>query len=224
MTPEMIAALAQERASVTAFFEIDLPSGTRRLMLGSGEVAYGGNVFKGYDPTIGSIDSGETLREDVSGDAPNTSLTVKIAGTANKVDVAGAVVALAPVRISLAALTLDANKHLVAIPDPELLFSGVIDQATVNLDKNQDEVTYTVVSGFDYFFEDNEGQRLNNPFHQSIWPGETGLANVTGVTRKIYWGAYGPNSTGGTTSTGSYGGGGGYTGGGISGGILVNQV
>jgi hypothetical protein len=83
------------------------------------------------------------------------------------------------------------------VPDPELLFDGFIDQATIDLASKRDDLEYTVISAFDYFFEDSEGQRLNGQFHQSVWTGEKGLDNVTGVTKKIYWGAYGPNAAGG---------------------------
>lgn len=203
MTPAMIAALAQKRATATGFFEIDLPSGTRRLLIGSGEASYGGNTFKGYDSTIGSISSGEAVREDASGEAPNTSLTIAVASSATKSDIAGSAIQLSPVRIYLAALALDANQHVVAIADPELLFDGFIDQATSGLDRQKDEIEYTLISGFDYFFEDTEGQRLNGQFHQSIWSGEHGLDNVTGVSRKIYWGAYGPAGAASAVSSGT---------------------
>jgi hypothetical protein len=216
MTPGMIAALAQQRASATGFFEIDLPSGTRRLLLGSGEVAYGGNTFKGYDSTIGSIGSGDPLREDASGQAPNTTLTITVAGTADKSEIAGAAIQLSPIKISLAALALDGSSHLIAIPDPELLFNGFIDQAVSDIDKQKDDVTYTIISAFDYFFEDSEGQRLSDAFHESVWSGEKGLANVTGVTKKVYWGTLGPNSASGIGSVGV------GTGGGLSGGIGGN--
>lgn len=208
MTPAMIAALSQQRASATGFFEMDFPSGTRRLLIGSGEVSYGGQTFKGFDGTIGSISGGDTVREDASGEAPNTTLTVEVASTADKSDIASEEVQLTRVRISLAALALDGSNHLIAIPDPELLFDGFIDQATSGLDQKKDEVTYTIISAFDYFFEDSEGQRLNGVFHKTVWPGETGLDNVTGVTRKVYWGSLGPAATSGVTTGGGAGGGG----------------
>lgn len=220
MTPGMIAALTAKRKTVTAFFEIDLPSGTRRLLIGSGEAMYGGNTFRGYDSSIGSITSGDELKEDVSGVAPNTNVSIAVAGTATKSDIAGSAVQLSPLKISLAALGLDGSSHVIAIPDPELLFDGFIDQAVSNVDKQKDQLTYTVISAFDYFFEDSEGQRLNDTFHESVWSGETGLSNVTGVTRKIYWGTLGPGSASGITS---YGGGGGY-GGGSSYGGQVHSV
>jgi hypothetical protein len=66
------------------------------------------------------------------------------------------------------------------------------------MDAKKDEVEYQITSGFDYFFEDSEGQRLSPAFYKTIYPSEDGLDNVTGVTRKIYWGQYGPGQTGGT--------------------------
>lgn len=213
MTPDMISALAANRKSVTGFFEIDLPSGTRRILLGSGEAAWGGNTFKGYDPTFGSIAGGDTVSEEASGQAPNLSITVQTASTATKSDIAGEAVQLAPWRIWLAALTLDGSSHLVAVADPELLFDGFIDQVTSELDKSKDQLTYALISGFDYFFEDSEGQRLSDSFHESVWSGEKGLANVTGVTKKVYWGTLGPNSASGVGGGAGVGGGNGGLGG-----------
>lgn len=223
MTPQMIAELAQSRAAATGFFEIDLPSGTRRLMIGAGEVAWGANTFKGYDGTLGTIISGDGVREDTTGEAPNTTITIAVSPDADKSQIASEDVQLSEVRIYLAALGLDANQHLIAIPDPELQAVGLIDQAIIGIDTKRDEVDYRIISAFDYFFEDSEGQRLNGQFHKTVWPGELGLDNVTGVTRKVYWGTYGPGGQGGGISSGG-GGGGSWWGGGISTDILVNHV
>lgn len=222
MTPDMIAALSSGRAMVTGFFEIGLPSGTRRLLYGSTRVGWGGNDFLGYDPTIGSVDASDQVSEDMSGEAPNTSITVQIAPGANRDEIAGQQVQLSPTKIWLTALRLDGADHLEVVPDPELLFDGFIDQATINLDKGRDDIDYTVISAFDYFFEDNEGQRLNGQFHRSIFAGEKGLDNVTGVTKKLYWGTDGSKIS---VSSGIGGGLGGITGGSGSSisGILTNQ-
>jgi hypothetical protein len=141
------------------------------------------------------------VREDVSGEAPNMSITLIPSGTADREDIASAVVQLSPVRAWLAALTLDASQHLIVIPDPEPVFDGFIDQATIRLNEKQDDFDYTLLSAFDYLFEDSEGQRLNGSFHQSVWAGEKGLDNVTGITKKIYWGANAPPGTGGGSSS-----------------------
>lgn len=209
MTPQMIAALGSGRALLTGFFEIALPSGTRRLMLGSSEVPWSGNTFVGYDAAIGSIDSPDDVGEDMTGQAPNTSLNINISPTAIRADIAGQAVQLSPFKFWLAALQLNGTTQAIeVVPDPEFMFDGFIDQATIDLDKNRDDLEYTVISAFDYFFEDGEGQRLNGQFHQSVWTGEKGLDNVTGVTRKIYWGTLGPN-TATSAGGGTPGGGGG---------------
>lgn len=45
------------------------------------------------------------------------------------------------------------------------------------------------VSSSERFFEDNEGARLSDGFHQEVWPGELGMANATGIGKRDYWGA-----------------------------------
>lgn len=214
MTPQMVAALSSGRAMITALFQLDLPSGTRRIMAGGGQVDWAGDTFVSRDPTLGSFDSADEIREDVSGVAPNTSVTIIPASTADRLEIAGASVQLSPAKAWLAALALDVDQHLVVVPDPELVFEGFIDQATINLAAKQDELEYTLLSAFDYFFEDSEGQRLNGQFHRSIWPTEAGLDNVTGITKKIYWGSNPPPGTSGGGSSIFGGGGGG--GGGLS--------
>lgn len=201
MTPQMIAALSAGRAMLTAFFEIGLPSGTRRLLLGGTEVDWDGHTWLGDDPTIGAIDAPDDVREDMSGEAPNTTLSIRISPTADRDHIAGPGVQLSPFKCWLAALELDVSKRLQVVPDPELLFDGFLDQATINLDKGRDDLDYAIISAFDYFFEDGEGQRLNGQFHRSIWTGEKGLDNVTGITSKVYWGAYGPTGAGGGSSS-----------------------
>jgi hypothetical protein len=35
---------------------------------------------------------------------------------------------------------------------------------------------------------------LADHFHQMVWPGETGLANVTSIIKTVYWGVHAPAS------------------------------
>lgn len=215
MTPAMIAALSSGRAMITGLFEIGLPSGTRRLLLGSTEVSWAGHTWVGHDPTIGAIDAPDDVREEAEGQAPNGSLSLNIASAADRDDIAGQDAQLAPVKSWLAVLELDGSDVLQVVADPEQLDDMFIDQATIDLDKGRDDLEYTLISAFDYFFEASEGQRLNGQFHQSIWTGEKGLDNVTALTKKIYWGAYGPNGSGGGSSSISSGGSGRGSGGSV---------
>jgi hypothetical protein len=195
MTPAMVAALSSGRALVTVFYEFQLPSGTHRLMLGSSEAVWGANTFVGYDPNFGHVDSGEDVRESADGTAPNTSVTIVPSASATRSAIGGPVVQLSPLKMWLAVLTLDGSNKIIAVPDPEPVFDGFIDQSTITLAKGRDEVDYSIISAFDYFFEDSEGQRLNGGFHQSVFAGELGLDNVSGVTKHLYWGATPPPGT-----------------------------
>jgi hypothetical protein len=207
VTPAMIAALQDRTIPKTVLFQFSLPSGTRRLMLGSGETKWGANKFVGYDSSIGHIASGDDIRESIDGIAPNTSVSIIPANGVSRDAIAADTIQLSPITVWLAALTLDGSQHVTVVADPEPIFDGFLDQATISLDANTDQIDYTIISAFDYFFEDGEGQRLNGAFHTMIWPGELGLNNATGVTKKIYWGAYGPNQGGASTSGGgSFGG------------------
>jgi hypothetical protein len=214
MTPAMIAAMKDGRIPKTAFYEIGLPDATRYMLLGSGEVQWGGHTYKGRDPTFGVIDAMEDLSESTEGVAPNSSFTIRPDASANRAVIAAPNVQLSPVKISLAAVTLDGSNHVVAVADPEELFNGFIDQATTNESKDQDEIDYTTISAFDFVFEASEGQRLNGAFHQMVWTGEKGLDNVTGVTKHIYWGALAPTGVAGSGGSSIYGGGASNSGGG----------
>jgi hypothetical protein len=209
MTPQMIAAMVDRTVPKTGLFEIGLPSGTRRLMIGAGECLWGADKYVGRDPTIGQVDTMDDPHESMDNVAPNLSVTIIPASEADRAQIGDPTIQLSPLKAYLAALQLDVNGHVVTVPDPELVFDGFIDQALFNLDSNRDELDYTVISVFDYFFEDNEGQRLNGAFHVMVFPGETGLNNVTAVTKKIYWGAYGPSGAQSAVS-GSGGGSSGY--------------
>src|SRR3546814_20326641 len=67
------------------------------------------------------------------------------------------------------------------IPEPLLLFTGELDQPTLTVDKGSRELEFECVSGFERLFDNEEGLRLADSWHQSVWPGEMGLANVTGI-------------------------------------------
>jgi hypothetical protein len=91
----------------------------------------------------------------------------------------------APVRMWLAVVDPDTG---IVVPSPELLFAGEVDVATLNQDRAELSVDIAVASVFERLFEPDEGARLADSFHQGIWPGELGLANMTGTPVAPLWG------------------------------------
>lgn len=76
--------------------------------------------------------------------------------------------------------------EVIEIAQPELKFDGEIDKARFRVG---DSWLLTLECGTqaERQLEDNADWRLNNAFHQLIWPGELGLSFVDGVTRKKEW-------------------------------------
>jgi hypothetical protein len=202
-TPAMKAALAAERALLFGALKIQLPNHTVRLLDGSGEVPFGGDTYTGRDPIFGVLAAIDTLTDGVGDEAPALSITLLPASDAAAATLASASMQGSPVTLSLGAL--DPMTGAV-IPDPMLLFLGELDQPRLSKDGGKRELEYECVSSFERLFDNDEGARLSDSYHQSIWPGEKGMSNVTGIIKTIYWGVESPR---GSISYGGGGGGGG---------------
>ena len=74
-------------------------------------------------------------------------------------------------------------------------FFGLTDTAAFSLDESGWRVTLDCTAGLDRALDAYEGFRLSPGFHKSIWPGETGLDNVTGVDDPVWWGLRPPAGT-----------------------------
>ncbi len=198
-SPQMGTALAAPIATVFGAVELLLPGHTIRLLDGAGRVAFGdGRIFTGLDATFGAVDSLDVISDGAGDEAPQVNLTLIPAG-----DSAAATLASPAMQGSQASIwigAIDPATGLV-IPDPLLVFLGEVDVPTLSSDAQGRRLELSLVSAFERFFMDDEGTRLSDTHHKSIWPGETGLAGVTGIDQKIYWGVQAP------VSAISYGGG-----------------
>src|SRR3546814_7709774 len=66
------------------------------------------------------------------------------------------------------------------------------------------EVAVSVVSLAERLFELNIGNSLNSAWHKSVWPGELGHDNATGLSIPVAWGVESPRSSGGGTTSPYY--------------------
>jgi len=69
---------------------------------------------------------------------------------------------------------------------PELKFDGEIDKPRLQVGDSW-SLTLECGTQAERQLERNADWRLNNAFHQTIWPGELGLIYVDGVARKNEW-------------------------------------
>lgn len=192
MTPQLDAALADFAPTIFGAVEILLPGYALRLIQGSGRLSFGGNTFIGRDPTYGVIDSVDVIADGTGDEAPEVTLTLLPASDAAAATLASANMQGSQVSIWLGAINPATG---IVIPDPLLVFLGALDVPTLKASEHRRELEYRIVSVFEHFFTDDEGARLSDTFHRSIWPGEFGLSFVTGVEEMVVWGADTPPSS-----------------------------
>jgi len=191
LTPAMDTALVAPSPLVFGAVEIALPGYDLRLLDGAGSVTFDGRTFRGRDPIYGVLAAIEDIGDGVGDEAPAVGLTLLPASDAAAADLAAPTMQGSPVAIYVGALDRTTG---AVIPEPYLLFLGELDVPTLRSGPNRRSLDYEVVSVAERFFDDDEGARLADGFHRSVWPGEHGFAFVTGVTETVYWGMDAPPS------------------------------
>ena len=214
------AALKGAAPLVCLLVAVDLPGHAIRVTDGAGQVVFAGETYNGEDAVYGVLDAIESASEQVGTEAPTIRFTFLPASLPALADITSPSNQGADVKVWFGAVEPSTG---LLIGEPELLFLGELDTAEVDASDTSTIITFDVASAWERLFEQSEGQRLNNTFHQSIWPGEKGFEFVTQIQREEPWGYDGPRPyivtdvIGGQPGTGTapgMGGGGGYGGGG----------
>lgn len=201
LTPAMDAAVAAPNPVIFGAVQIDLPSYTLRVIDGAATVTFNGGNFVGRDPTYGVLDSVNPIDDGFGDQAPALEFTFLPAKDAAAADLANAGMQGCRIRAWLGVLLRTTG---VVVADPCLLFDGELDVPTLTIGKAKRQLAYACVSAMERLFANDEGIRLSDGWHQSVFPGETGLANMTGIVKKVYWGVAAPNGA----ASGGIGGGG----------------
>lgn len=169
---------------VCLLLKIELPGGDILLIDGAGEVVFNAETYLGLDDVYGVLDSIETLSEQVGTEAPMVRLTFLPASVNALADITDPANQGAAVHIWFGAIGTDG----LLIGEPELMFLGEIDTADVEVSTERTVVSFNVASAWERLFDANEGQRLNNAFIQSNYPGALGASFVISIQRSLPWG------------------------------------
>lgn len=210
-TPGMEAELRKPFATVFGAIKVQLPGRTVALIDGAASFSFGGQAYSGRDDLFGVLDSVAHLSDGVGDQAPSLSITLLPDTDANAAAICSPTFQGSSVQLYLGAIDRATGQP---IPDPLLIFSGELDQPVLTVDQGTRELTFECASAFERLFSGDEGARLADSFHKSIWPGETGLANVSGVIKTAYWGVEKPASSLSYGNGGFFGGSDGIVGGG----------
>jgi hypothetical protein len=188
LTPEMEVALAASNVTLFGCLKVELPDYTIRLLDGAGELIIDGEVYVGRDPTFGTASLGESFSDGDPNEAPHLSLAFFPPSTASAAELSSPAYQGSPVTLMVGAVDRVTGQ---VVPDPVVLFAGELDTCLLTVSGNQRTVSVEVVSVLERLFEQDEGARLNDGFHQSIWPGEKGFEFVTVDPTSLPWGAEG---------------------------------
>lgn len=181
----MLAALQQAGLMPFVAVRLTLPTVTLALMDGSAVVTFAGSTFVGEDPTYGVLADVEDVSDGGEDEAPRARIRLNPKNLAALTVLAAASNQGSKVEIWEGLINLGTG---AAVDAPDLVFEGEYDQPTwapVSMDLMID-----CGSIFERFFENDEGARLTDSFHQSIWPGETGFQYVFETDdRELPWGS-----------------------------------
>ncbi|MGX7926453.1 hypothetical protein ACWPMX_07755 [Tsuneonella sp. HG094] len=196
------------RISLVGLLRIDLPDATVRLCDG-GFIEFDGETYTSVDPTFGTIASLAALTEGVGEEIPALELALNPAASSAPADLSQPGFQRSAVRLWIGEYDVDTG---LLVGDPDLLFFGQIDQTVLRVGRNARDLNMTIVSTLERLFLRNEGNSLSPVFHKSVWPGETGHDNATGLTVAVAWGVEKSPaaSSAGYAPGGAGGGGGGY--------------
>lgn len=190
--PTLKSALDQTIANFFVAIEIIHPFKTIRLLDGLGYLNVNGDIFVGVDEEVGALGGIEVEAEGTGDEAPEMSIML------NQVSSDIAIELCKPnsqgSQISMWVGSFDTFTGQ-AIGEPYLWFLGEIDVPTYAISEESASVTFSCNSVFEVFFETDDGMRLNDSFHQSVWPGELGFQYVTDVTINMPWGQSGAKPT-----------------------------
>lgn len=185
MTPAMEAALSAPQVMLAGLLRIEFPGYTLRLTDCSAVLPSMGQSFVGRDDRFGTIGAIEAIEEMTGDQMPGLDLVLMPPGLSAAADLAQPEMQGASVRIWLAVVNSQTG---VPLPDPELLFAGEVDTVTLEIDRGVRSLAVACTSVFERLMEPDEGARLADTFHQSIWPGELGFSNITGTPIERMWG------------------------------------
>lgn len=198
------------RVAMTALLKMVLPDHTIRWCDG-GFFNLDGEIYRSEDDTFGTIGGVDALREGVGDEVPALTMTVL------PPDTNGAAILSHPGNQTARAIFMLAEYDYDTgeITSSDVQYNGQIDQCVLTRTAKGQSVNMSIVSLAERLFEGNIGNTLNPTFHKSVWPGETGHDQATGLAVAVAWGTEKPvagASSYGGGFDGGYGPGGGYGG------------
>lgn len=198
-----------DSVTLAGLVKIELPAKTLRLCDGA-FVIWGAETFFSSDDDFGNVGALDPVSEGVGDSAPALRLTFQPSSTAAAADLSQPGWQGCRVRVWIAEVN-PANNQVVGTPS--LQFDGQTDTTELIVGQAKRAVVMDIVSRAERLFVIDEGNTLSDRFHQTLYPGERGEENATGIGVGVAWGTALPAQSYGL----------GFTGGGSGGGTRNNE-
>jgi hypothetical protein len=181
----LATALAGDRPPLFGAIEIDFPGYELLLLDGAGQMPIGGRKFVGRDAIYGVVDTIKGLADLSNNQSPVVTLTLIPPASTSMTTLLDPAAQGSPVIISIGSYNISTG---LPVSLPYVFFTGELDVPTPKWGTRDRRVEYRITSVAERLFQTEEGKRLSDSWHQSVWPGEMGLSLVTDVETYVPWG------------------------------------
>ena len=178
---------------VTWLLRLDLPSGSVFLSDG-GVTVFGGNTYRPTHSTIGAIAQIGEVTEGFGPELPEQEIVFAPPSNA----------ALAPLqtgcfrRSAMRLWVAEFNPSTGAVVGtPDLRFAGRMDRVRQQFAFRQLQIVLSCVPETEVLLFSDVGNGLSAEFHKSLYAGETGHDQATGLVKTVTWGVESGNRGGG---------------------------
>lgn len=178
------------RIALTGLVKIELPGRTLRFCDG-GFFVYEGETYRSKDAVFGTIGKLQTMAESVGDIVPAIIMTLLPPDTSAASEISQPGNQTARARIIIAEYDPDTG----VISEGTTEFDGQLDQTVLTVGSNKKQLAISIVSLAERLFERNIGNTMNPQWHKSVWAGELGQDNATGLGRAVAWGTEAPGGS-----------------------------
>ena len=186
LNPALLAEMQKPRFTLFGAVEIVTPGGAIRLLDGAAETEIEGQRYYGSDPDWGVLAYVKGIADSDGDSSPAPQLGLIPSGDLALGAMLDPALQGSLVRVMVGALDTQSGLPVGAMYVP---FVGELDVPKVKWERNSREVQFTLSGIGERLFSLEEGRRLSDTFHQTVWPGELGLGFVTDVETIVPWGA-----------------------------------
>lgn len=187
-----------KRVGLIGLCKIELPGSYGAVLLcDGGFIVFNAETYKSKDAVFGTIGSIEAMQEGVGNEVPALEMTLLPPGDSTPGDLSQPGFQTSRVRFWIGEYDVDTGELDGA---PDVIFDGQLDRTMLTVGASR-ELAVSVVSLAERLFELNIGNSLNSAWHKSVWPGELGHDNATGLSIPVAWGVESLRSSGGGTTS-----------------------